>query len=237
MIGDPNLELLTVVADALGELRDDLVFVGGCATGFLLTDPGAAPVRMTQDVDAIVEVVSLREYHALGDSLRDKGFAQTLEEADPPYRWTLGRDIKLDLMPLDERVLGFSNRWYEAALRTADKVLLREDLAIRLVTPPCFVATKLEAFLDRGKGDFLSSHDLEDVLSVVDGRPELVNEISAAEPDMRHFVATTFERLLDDEDFLNALSGLVLDGSPQERTPIVLARLRALAGVHARRFT
>lgn len=226
MIDDPNLELLTLVADALGELRNDLVFVGGCATGLLLTDPGAAPVRMTQDVDAIVEAVSLREYHALGDSLREKGFDQTLEEADPPYRWTLGTDIKLDLMPLDERVLGFSNRWYELALRSADEVALREGLVIRVVTPPYFVATKLEAFLDRGKGDFLSSHDLEDVLSVVDGRPELVDDIARAQREVREFIAATFERLLANDDFLNALSGLISDRTPQTRTPIVQARLQ-----------
>lgn len=100
------------------------------------------------------------------------------------------------------------------------------------MTAPCFVATKLEAFLDRGKGDFLSSHDLEDVLSVVDGRPELVNEVADAEPELRQFVAMTFERLLGNEDFLNALSGLVFDGSPQERTAIVLGRLRTLAQSH-----
>lgn len=230
-MADPNLELLTTVADALGELREDLVFVGACATGLLITDPGAAPVRMTQDVDAVVEVVSLRAYHALGESLRERGFRQTVEEAEPPYRWTLGSSMKLDLMPLDERVLGFSNRWYEAALRTANEVLLREGLAIRVITPPCFVATKLEAFLDRGKGDFLSSHDLEDVLSVVDGRPELVNELADAEPALRRFVATTFERLLGDDDFMNALSGLITDGSPPGRTAIVLRRLRDIAAL------
>jgi hypothetical protein len=72
MTGDPNLELLAVLADALGELREDLVFVGGCATGLLFTDRGAAPVRMTQDVDAIVEVVSVREYHALATVFAQK---------------------------------------------------------------------------------------------------------------------------------------------------------------------
>lgn len=77
-MADPNIELLTRVAEALGELREQMVFVGGCATGLLLTDAAAAPVRATHDVDAIVAVVSLREYHHLGAALRSKGFAQTL---------------------------------------------------------------------------------------------------------------------------------------------------------------
>ena len=75
-MADPNIELLTRVAQALDELREHMVFVGGCATGLLLTDAAAAPVRATGDVDAIVAVVSLREYHRLGAALRSKGFAR-----------------------------------------------------------------------------------------------------------------------------------------------------------------
>lgn len=232
MIGDPNVELLTCMATALGELCEKVVFVGGCATGLLITDTGASPVRMTHDVDAIVAVVSLPLYHALGDALTAKGFSQPLNEGDPPYRWILA-DMKLDLMPLDPAVLGFSNRWYEMALQTAEKIGLREGLTIRLVTPPCFIATKLEAFLDRGLGDYLSSHDLEDVLSVVDGRPELVGELAVAEASLRSFVSSTFARLLGDEDFLNALPGLIVEGSPQGRTAIVLGRLHEIARIGA----
>jgi hypothetical protein len=51
---DPNLPLLILVADALGDLCEELVFVGGCAAGLLLTDSAAGAVRATQDVDAIV---------------------------------------------------------------------------------------------------------------------------------------------------------------------------------------
>lgn len=199
------------MAERLAELREQLVFVGGCATGLLTTDPAAAPVRMTEDVDAIVAVVSLSSYHALGDVLRAKGFSQTLKEGEPPYRWTYA-EMKLDLMPRDPAVLGFSNRWYETALRTAVTVTLREDLTIRLIAPPCFIATKLEAFLDRGEGDFLLSHDLEDILSVVDGRPELIGELAEAQPDLRRFVADVFAGLVRDDDFLNALPGLILEG-------------------------
>lgn len=228
MIGDPNVELLARMADALGELREQVVFVGGCATGLLITDTAASPVRMTRDVDAIVAVVSLPMYHALGNALREKGFSQPLDEGDPPYRWTLS-GMKLDLMPLDPAVLGFSSRWYEMAMQTANMIDLEKGLTIRLVTPTCFIATKLEAFLDRGLGDYLSSHDFEDVLSVVDGRPELVVELAVAEPGLRSFVASTFARLLGDENFLNALPGLIMEGSPQGRTSIVLARLQEIA--------
>lgn len=227
-MADANIELLTRVAIALGELRERMVFVGGCATALLLTDPAAPPVRATQDVDAIAAIVTLPEYHRLGAALRGKGFWQTLQGGEPPYRW-VHSGMKLDLMPVAASVLGFANRWHESALANAVSVTLAEGVNIRLVTPPHFIATKLDAFLDRGRGDYLSSHDLEDVLSVVDGRAELVVELAQAEVALRAFVASTFARLLDDENFLNALPGLVREGSPADRTPIVLQRLRQIA--------
>lgn len=230
MKDSPNIELLTRVAEALGDVRKRLVFVGGCATALLITDTAAATVRVTEDVDAIVAVVSLAEYHRLGNDLRKRGFTQTLGQGEPPFRWTVA-GLKLDIMPIDERVLGFGNRWYADAMRTAVTVKLREDLDIRFVTPAHFVATKLEAFLDRGKADYLASHDLEDVLSIVDGRPELVEELAQADAELRTYVAGVFARLVADENFLNALPGLIIEGSPVVRSPIVLQRLRIIARI------
>lgn len=229
-MADPNIDLLTSVAEALGDLRERFVFVGGCATSLLLTDPAAPPVRATHDVDVVVAIASWRDYHRLGEALRTRGFSQSLAEAGPPYHWTYA-GMKLDVMPTEESVLGFSNRWYTGAVETAMTAKIREDLFIRLVTPPYFVATKLEAFESRGKGDYLESHDLEDVLSVVDGRPELVDELARAEPELRRYVAAVFARLIEDESFLNALPGLVIEGSPAERWPIVLQRLTNIAKV------
>jgi len=224
---DPNVELLAQVAAALGALRERVTFVGGCATSLLITDPASAPVRVTEDVDAVIAVVSLLDYQRQGGALRDKGFRQSLEDGDPAYRWNYA-GFKLDLMPTDPRILGFSNRWYGAVLKNAIAAVVGEGITVRIADAPSFVATKLEAFQDRGGGDYLSSHDLEDVLSVVDGRAELVAELAKASPELRAFVAGTFARLLADEGFHNALPGLILEGSPTGRVPVVLERLEAI---------
>lgn len=127
-------------------------------------------------------------------------------------------------------MLGFSNRWYASALGEALTVRLRAGLDIRLITAPYFLATKLDAFEDRGRGDYLESHDLEDVLSVIDGRPEIVSEVAAAPAPLRNYVAGVFARLTSDAGFLNALPGLVSDrGSPPVRVPLVLGRLERMA--------
>lgn len=230
---DANTELLARMAEALGELREHLVFVGGCATALLITDAAAAPVRVTRDVDAIAAVTTYPGYLRLADALRARGFSQSMAGGEPPYRWMLA-GMTLDLMPTSPEVLGFSNRWYEEAIRTAHAVQLREGLSIRLIDSASFVATKLEAFVDRGRGDFFHSHDLEDVLSVVDGRAELVDEMAKSTANLREFVCEVISRLLADDDFLNALPGIVLDGSPPMRARVVLDRLRAISSLASR---
>jgi len=183
-----NLELLKVAAKLLRPVLDELVFVGGCATGLLVSDEAAAEVRPTFDVDAIAEITSYVGYTTFGERLHKLGFTEDASEGAPICRWQHGQ-IKLDLMPLDEKILGFSNRWYKAAMDTANEFEIERDIRIRVVTAPYFCATKLEAFKGRGKGDYLASHDLEDLITVVDGRPELLDELRSAPEDVRSCIA------------------------------------------------
>jgi hypothetical protein len=149
-MADPNLELLIVAAKRLQPLVEKFVFAGGCATGLLITDEGAGGVRPTVDVDVIVEVTSYAGYTILGDRLRELGFSDDTSEGAPMCRWVHGA-LKLDVMPLDEEILGFSNRWYKAAIQSAQRAELEKGLLIWIVTAPYFCATKLEAFKGRGK--------------------------------------------------------------------------------------
>lgn len=105
---NPNLDILMRAVERLGELADDLVFLGGCATGLLITDPAAPPIRVTRDVDAIVHVLTLTDYHQLEQRLRLKGFREDSSDDAPICRWTDG-DVILDVMPTDARILGFGN--------------------------------------------------------------------------------------------------------------------------------
>jgi len=159
---DTNYQLLVSAARLLKPLLDELVFIGGCATGLMITDEAAPSVRPTIDVDAIAEITSYVEYVNFSERLRALGFSEDTEEGAPLCRWKHG-EVRLDLMPLDAKILGFSNRWYMAAMQAADPFMLAPTIQIRIVTPPCFVATKLEAFNGRGEGDYFNSRDLEDL--------------------------------------------------------------------------
>jgi len=220
---DPNLPHLLVIADALGELRDHVVFLGGAVVGLLVSDPLAESVRATYDVDAVVNLDWSR-FRGIEARVESQGFAREMQSG-VVCRWVhKASGVLFDLMPV-EGVLGFSNRWYAHAVETAHVVALSDRLSIRLVTATAFVATKLEAFVTRGNSDFLSSHDLEDVLNVVDGRAELLEEFAVEHAD-RHWVAGVFVELVDNPAFVNALPGLVTE---PERAGVVLQRLRTLA--------
>jgi hypothetical protein len=133
-------------------------------------------------------------------------------------------------MPLDEKILGFSNRWYRPAMDGAIPHRLRRDLEIRVVTAPYFLATKLEAFRGRGKGDFFASHDLEDVIFVIDGRSSIVEEVRAEKPPLREYFRREIGGLLASPGFIDAVPGYLLpDAASQARMGIVMERLSHLA--------
>ena len=192
---DPNLPILALIASSLGDLCDSLVFVGGCATGLLLTAPRAQAIRATQDVDVVVHAISIADYHAMEKAVEACGFKHDLSPEAPICRWIL-HGIALDLMPSQAGILGFHNCWYPLAIETAERIILPNGMDIRLITAPVFVATKFEAFHGRGNNDYLASHDLEDIITVVDGRPELLQEIDRADGELRRYIAIKFHNLI-----------------------------------------
>lgn len=224
----PNLELLKLTADKLQPLLPEIVFVGGCATGLLVTDPGTAPVRATYDVDVIAEIGSYADYAIFSERLRMLGFQEDTREGAPVCRWTCG-SLTLDVMPLDEKILGFSNRWYRDAMQAAVAVTISENLIVRVITAPFFLGTKLEAFHGRGRQDYFASHDLEDLIAVVDGRFGLLDEVTAAPEDLRKFIGDAVNALLAEPRFQDALPGYLLpDAASQARIPSLFERLESL---------
>src|SRR6266702_6547119 len=110
-------------------------------------------------------------------------------------------------MRLDGKILEFKNRWYESAMETPEERELEPGLMVLMVSPVYFCASKLEAFGDRGKNDYLGSRDLEDLIAVVDGRAELVGEIKAAQSDVRSYLGNEIKKLLSIREFNDALPG------------------------------
>ena len=229
--GDPNIIILEAMVKALGDLGGTVVFVGGCSTGLLVTSVQAQPIRVTKDVDVVVQVASTREYHAMEKSLRERGFTHDMSEDAPICRW-LYENLQLDLMPSAPGILGFHNRWYAYAVESAQEVKLPSGASIKLITAPAFIATKLEAFKGRGAQDYLASHDLEDIITIIDGRLPLLDEVRATPPELRHYIAEETRTLMQIPDFLDALPGhLPGDAASQAKLPRLLEKLQHLASI------
>lgn len=205
---DINLMQLEAVASALGDLLPQVTFVGGSTTVLLVDEAAHHGVRKTDDVDVIVDVQTLIEYHKFSARLREHGFREDIE--GPTCRWLFDAEngrLKLDVMPIDEKILGFSNRWYKEAIKAAFESTLPNGIVIRVVSPAYFLATKFEAFAGRGKGDFFS-HDLEDIVFVLENRERFIFELMDCPVEMKQYFSQQADLLLNDE-FLNVLPGLL----------------------------
>jgi predicted nucleotidyltransferase len=221
---DSNLLLLEEAAARLNALLDEVVFVGGAILSLLITDPGAAPARSTIDVDVIAKIATYSEYYDFSERLRACGFAEDRRENAPVCRWVHG-GLTLDAMPVED-ILGFCNLWYRGAFDTARQVVLPNGSQIRAITAPYFLGSKIEAFRGRGERDFYASHDLEDVVSVIDGRDSICEEIASAPVDLRDYLADAAKELLTEIRFRDALPGYLLpDPASQQRLGDVLRKL------------
>lgn len=223
------LDILRTVASALGvDLRERLVFLGGSVTALLITDRVTLKdVRTTDDVDLIINLAGYPGWTELLEQLRAKGFSESAQDS-VICRLRLGR-LKVDFMPDDPNILGFSNRWYAKAIDTANTYRLSDELNINLIAPEMFIATKLEAYLSRGNDDLFSSKDAEDILLIIDGRPELIDEISASDEEVRRFISEQIKAMIDNPDFYDFVEGNVR--SPEGRSDIVRDRFLAISNL------
>jgi len=228
----PNRDRLLRTARRLGPHLADVVFVGGQMTELLVTEPAAVHPRPTDDVDVVVRVTTRTAYHRLQGRLRDIGFMPDTRPGAPICRVRTTDDLVLDVMPLDEGILGFTNRWYPLALDTAEPIELEPGMSIRAIVAPAFLATKWEAYRARGAADPMTSHDLEDIITLVMGRQGIVEEIERLPPEVRNFIAEATRDFLAEPWAEEIVTGNLPDArSLPGIADVVLWRLRALAGL------
>lgn len=225
-----NRELLTRVCREIEPLLTQLVLVGGCSTELLITDQAAPHPRPTQDVDMVVNAVSLNDYYKVESKLRDCGFTQSMDEQGIICRWLKG-DLKLDVMPTDKNIFGFTNCWYSLAIEQAVSITF-EGMRLNHINAAVFIATKLEAFDSRGKADFMMSHDLEDLISVIDGRENIVEDIATSPRDVKDYLIRRIKGFLENSEFIDALPGFLSpDQAGQARLELLKNKLRKISGL------
>ena len=196
------IEMLQKVARALGPLVNEVVFIGGAISALLVTDPAAPPIRPTKDVDIVVDSGTHSRHASFEEKLRGRGF----QIAAPPICRYAFEDVLVDVMTTSPEAMGFSDQWYPEAFATAKLTKLPNGLEIRVVRSPLFLATKFNAWRDRAEGDYYAQ-DMEDIIAVIDGRIELLDDIKRSSQEVQAFLAESFAQLLADQRFLDAIPG------------------------------
>jgi len=207
----------------------EFAFLGGSVLTLLVTDKSADAIRVTKDVDIVMNIRTRKEYHMADSELELRGFRHDTREGAPICRWILD-DVTVDVLPIREDVLGWKSIWFEESLAAAETVKVGNSL-VRIVTPPYFVALKLEAFEERGHKDFLASTDFEDVICLANGRESLVSEIRDCE-NLRGEIARKFRDYLTHPELEDAVDGFVQTESDTEvRKKRIMEAFKALASL------
>ena len=198
-----NLSRLKDIANALGDMKDEVVFVGGATVGLYIDDMAAPIPQPSEDIDCVVEIATYSEWNKFEAQLRRRGFQDidnTGIDSNPPTcrKYFLG--MKVDFMPVEESVLGYGNQWFKDGLKNSIKVNL-DGIEIKIFKIEYFVASKLKAFNDRGvKIDIRLSQDLEDLTELIDGAIKFEDEISNSKIQVKTFITTEFAKFLSNKD-------------------------------------
>ncbi len=163
-----------------------MVFIGGAVISLYTDDPAAEEIRPTSDIDMTINLANYSEWAQMQERLAELGFSPDPEgHSICSYKF---QDIAIDIMPAEDSSIGVSNMWYKPGFKFIQQVELPDGITIRILPSPYFLATKLEAFKDRGKNDFYGSHDFEDIIYLLDNRTTIVKEILTSEENVQLYI-------------------------------------------------
>jgi predicted nucleotidyltransferase len=192
------------IAQALGVLNEKVVYVGGAVVSLYIDDPAAADVRPTKDVDISLEIASLGALENLRTELIQKGFYQSAED-NVVCRFHYD-DIKVDVMGTEAVGWAPANRWFMPGFKQRLAYEL-EELRIYILPMPYYLASKMDAFYDRGSTDPRTSHDFEDIVYLLNYTSDLKEQILAAEGEVRQYLVDRFTDIRSDKTKQEAILG------------------------------
>lgn len=195
------------VAAALGDLLPEVVFIGGAIAPLLHTDSPFDRPRPTKDTDGVIASASYGDLGRLHKTLRELGFRQDLGTTQHLHRWVSPHGDLFDLVPAGQHPGGSGQLWDQIALETSVDFDLGAGVTVRYACASAFLALKWAAYLDRGKHDPHSSHDLEDIFALLAARPSIVEEVRNGRYEVRSFLAEKSRDLVRTNELGDLLAG------------------------------
>jgi predicted nucleotidyltransferase len=220
-----NRKAAIKIANALGELNNDVVFVGGAMVSLYIDDPAAEDIRPTKDIDLTFQITTVGKLEQLRETLAKKGFAQTHED-DIICRFRYD-ELLVDVMSTVSVGWAPSNRWFMPGFQRAVKYNL-EDVIIKILPLPYFLASKMEAFFDRGINDLYGSHDFEDILYIINYTSTLEQQVFSADEEVKLYLTECVKNILSRDKILAVIPGHLYYETADERFEIIKSKLETI---------
>ena len=224
-----NLAMIETIANALGDLKEKVIFVGGSVAELYADCPEVSDIRPTKDVDCFLEIHTYFQYTKFEDEIRKLGFKEDTTQGAPICR-KIYRGIRVDFMPNDEKVLGFSNRWYADGIIHKKQNVLPNGTNIYILHIEYYLASKFEALFNRGGKDIRGSHDWEDIVYIMDNSAELVNSIKQCNNiHLIEYFQEQYSKLLKNNNIREIVYAALPYNSEEESINKILSIMNELA--------
>jgi predicted nucleotidyltransferase len=218
-----NITRIKAVSNALDKLETPVVFVGGAVASLYADIDFREEARPTDDVDVVIELLAYKNYAVIEERLRTIGFENDMySKVICRYRY---QGLIVDIMPTDEKILGFSNKWYAPGFKQAVDFKIDELHTVKIFPAAYFIASKLEAFKTRGKNDGRTSSDFEDIVFLLNYRNEIWNELQQADEVVRKYLKDEFRKLLAGT-YIDEWLAVHLDYNDQQRAGYIVGQLK-----------
>ncbi len=191
-----------------------------------IDDPSAEDIRPTKDIDLTFQITTVSQLEALREALIDKGFHEHTD-SDVICRFAY-EDLLVDVMSTQTIGWAPGNRWFASGFDKAITVHI-EDVEVQILPLPYFIASKMDAFFDRGMKDLYASHDLEDIVYLFNYATKLVDQILGAEEDaVKNYLVASIKTIRENEQIMNALPGHLYFDGVDERMEIIIDKMNAI---------
>ncbi|MFT6054818.1 MAG: hypothetical protein ACJASP_001713 [Roseivirga sp.] len=213
------------LAKTLGKLNAEVVYVGGAMVSFYIDDVTADDVRPTKDLDITLEIHTLGELESLREALIKKGLRQSSEDK-VICRFRLD-DIKVDVMSTKEVGWAPANRWFAPGFERRYQLML-DEMEISLMPLPYFLASKFDAFFNRGSKDPRTSHDFEDIVYILTYTSDLTQKIMEAEDAVRNYLKESFGKIESNKLYQEAIVGNLYADQLDEAFEMIMAKVSTI---------
>jgi predicted nucleotidyltransferase len=218
-----NKQVIQKIANALGELNSDVIYVGGATVSLYINDPAADDVRPTKDIDISLSVLTINELEDIREKLAFKGFTQSAE-LDVICRFKF-EDILVDVMNTNPIAWAPANKWFKKGFENLEKIEI-EQCTIQIMPFNYFLASKFSAYEDRGGNDPRFSHDIEDISYILDNRTDWEQIISQeTDEEVKSFLVKSLRLIKEDQRFQEAILGNLFYEHADQRFKLILDKI------------